>query len=179
VDDSTKSKIQVSGLLVVCLITWYGSLLVRGRYSPMTATFGEHLGGATMAITAGAFTTIAFTKWIWKWSVLRPWLVDTPIVAGDWEGDVHRKYKNGQSNEAHVEVAVKIHQSTMSRVRFVQTMKDRSAEGHTEACELYRAADGKFYLEGVYQVTKNEEHKDTQGSERFIMERCGCNSTTH
>ena len=152
---------------MVCLITWYATLLIRGHTAPTAATPGEHFAGLTTAITVGAFATLAFKKWLWRWKALHPWFVDVPLVAGEWQGDVHRKYKDSQPNEVQVKVDVRIEQPTISSVRFIQTMKDQSAEGHTEACELYRASDGKFYLEGLYQITKNEEHQETGGKKQI------------
>ena len=166
-DDSTKLKVQVGGLFLVCLAMWYITLVVRGHISPATASMGDHFAGGTTSISIGAFAVVAFKKWLWKWRLFRPWLVDVPLVAGRWQGVVHRKYKNGQLSSSCFEVGAVIQQPTISRVRFIQTMKDRSAEGHTEACELYRAADGNFYLEGLYQVTKNEEHIETNGKKEI------------
>jgi hypothetical protein len=166
-DDSTKSKFHVGALVVVCLLTWYATLLIRGHSSPVTATLGDHFAGLTSAISGGAFGAIAFAKWLWRWRMLHPWFVDVPVVAGIWYGDVHRKYKDNQPDGAHVKVRVTIEQPTMSQVRYIQTMEDQSAEGHTEACVLYRAADGKYYLEGLYQVTKTEEHTETKGKRQI------------
>lgn len=162
-EESTKKQIQLWVLFIVCAISWYLSLRVRGRISPLDATVGEHFAGITFAITIGVFVTIAFEKWIWRWRILHPWLVDTPLVAGSWKGKVLRKYSNGATHQVERSVIVKIDQPNISKILFVQTREDKKEEGYTEACQLYKAADGKYYLEGIYQLTKNEEHEDTNG----------------
>lgn len=166
-DDSTKFKLHVGGLTNVCLVSWYVTLLMRGHAIPTEATVGEHFSGVTTAISVGAFAVVAFKKWLWKWQVLHPWFVDVPIIAGEWEGDVHRKFKESQPSPVHVKVHVRIEQPLMSKVRYIQTMTDQTAEGHTEACEIYKASDGFFYLEGLYQVTKNEDHNETNGTRKI------------
>lgn len=67
-------------------------------------------------------------------------------------------------NKVELSVFVTVEQPNVSRILFVQTMGDETAQGHTEACAIYKAADGKYYLEGIYQITKNEEHSDTDGA---------------
>lgn len=85
-EESARKRFQVGALVAVCVVTWYVTLLVRGRTLPFDATVGEHFSGFTTAISVGAFAAIAFAKWIWRWQKLHPWLVETTFGGGIVEG---------------------------------------------------------------------------------------------
>jgi hypothetical protein len=166
-DGSGKTRLHVGALIAVAVITWYGALVFGGRLSPFEATPREHLSGITTAISVAAFAALTFQRRLWRWKLLYPWFVDIPLLAGNWEGNAFRKFKEGKPNELQVPVRVKIEQPTISTVRYIQTMTDGSAEGHTESCQLFLDHDGKFYLEGIYQVTKFEGHPETAGRRKI------------
>ena len=163
--DSEKTKLQIRALMVFCVLIWYLSHVLRGRVNPFSAeTLGEQWACLTAAFTAGTLAVVAYQKWFWRLKLLRPWFENTPLVFGEYEGNVVRTYKDGVPDDTEVAVDVIITQPSVSKVFFLQTMKNQNAEGHTEACQLFRANDKQYYLEGIYDVTKNENHAETQGS---------------
>lgn len=166
-DESLKTKLQVTLLLAIAAVTWYITLVVRGHINPFTAQVGDQVAGITFAITVTSIGVVTFQRRLWRFLWLRPWLVDTPLLAGNWNGEVLRKYKGSGRDTTKVSVKVTVEQPTISTIRFIQTMTDRSAEGHTESCQLFRPGDGKYYLEGIYQITKNEEHSETEGQQKI------------
>ena len=145
-DESLKTKLQVTLLLAIAAVTWYITLLVRGYINPLTAQIGEQVAGITSAITVASIGVVTFRRRFWRFLWLRPWLVDTPLLAGNWNGEVLRKYKESGRDITKVSVKVTIEQPTISTIRLIQTTMDRSAEGYTEACQLFRSGDGKYYI---------------------------------
>jgi hypothetical protein len=162
-DETSRTKIQVGVVLMLGALVWWLVLLLHRQSSPLSATLEQQLSAIGTAISVVTMVVVAFRRRLWKWRVFHSWLVDVPIVEGRWSCTVARKAKEGASSSVHVEAIVVIEQPTMSTVRYVQTMKNETAEGHTEACQLYRSADGYYYLEGLYQVTKREDHTETAG----------------
>jgi len=160
---SDKTRIHVTALIVIAVLAWYAMLLFHGHLSPFDATIAEHFGGITTSITVGTLAVVMFRTVLWKYSLLHPWFVDTPVLEGSWTGTVLRKYREHHVDERTVPIRVRIEQPTITAILFIQTMSDGSAEGHTEACGLFRGTDGKLYLEGIYQVTKYEVHQETSG----------------
>ena len=162
-DDTPRTKTQVGFVLILGAVVWWIVLRLRGYASPVAAGMADQFSAITTATSVVTVIVIIFRKRIWKWRMLHPWFVDVPVVEGHWLGTVDRREDHGSSSSVRVEVSVVIDQPTMSTVRYVQTMSNDSAEGHTEACQLYRGADGFFYLEGIYQITKREDHRESTG----------------
>lgn len=161
--DSDRTKLQVRTLLAFCVLTWYGSHVARGRVTPFSASMAEQWACLTAAFTAGTLAVVAYQKWIWRWHFLHPWFENTPLIFGEYEGTVVRTFKDGEVDNTEVEVDITITQPSVSKVLFLQKMKNQEAEGHTEACQLYRDNDSHYYIEGIYEVTKNENHPETEG----------------
>jgi hypothetical protein len=48
-----------------------------------------------------------FVNWFWKWKLFYPWLVQTPNLSGEWEGDIKSNWKKDELDLIPIEVSIK------------------------------------------------------------------------
>src|SRR5947208_11746859 len=82
-------KIQIKTVIWITAIIWAILSLISGVsvsinfFKPVSTITG------VVVIIIGIFE-----KWIWKWSVLHPWLIPFPNLQGTWKGELISNWKD-------------------------------------------------------------------------------------
>lgn len=66
------------------------------------------VGKALTAATITVLFDIAFTKWIWKWKIINPYLVKTPNLNGTWIGQFKSSWIDPETNAGIPPIDVKV-----------------------------------------------------------------------
>jgi hypothetical protein len=91
-------------------------------------------------VTAYLLLHFAFTKWGWRWTVFRGWLVPYPDLQGTWQGELQTTWRNPQTGEVPGPIAVTIAiRQTFSAISIVmftgESMSYSTAASLSEADE--------------------------------------------
>lgn len=89
-----KNSFHIKALLYVTAFVWALLLVYQGQ--SLTWGFIKTLNFMTafMIILIGAFD-----KWIWRWKLLHPWFVSTPILVGTWKGAITSDWIDPETNK--------------------------------------------------------------------------------
>jgi hypothetical protein len=61
---------------------------------------------ATLTISINAFFWLVFVKWIWKWKIFYPWLVQFPNLNGKWNGSIQSNWENKKLDPINITVEI-------------------------------------------------------------------------
>jgi hypothetical protein len=87
------------------------------------------------AITIYLILSYVFTKWLWRWSVFKDWLVPFPDLQGTWQGEVTSKWTDPSTGKIPPPVSVVlVITQTFSSLRCV--MFTRESESVSTAAQI-------------------------------------------
>ncbi|MBI2202846.1 MAG: hypothetical protein HYU41_03180 [Candidatus Rokubacteria bacterium] len=145
------SRVQLSTLIAAAALVW-GVLLIAA--------------GATVGIEfARPFNTVigvlvillwVCERWGWRWQLLHPWFVATPVLHGTWRGQIVSTWIDPATGRqvAPIEAYVAITQ-TASTIRM--RMMTRESQSELLGASIVSDADGLPRLYGTYRNTPRQE----------------------
>lgn len=95
-----------------------------------------------------------FTKWIWKWKFLHPWLVVVPDLSGKWEGEIYYKW-NGQEGVRQTRVEIK---QSFNHILVLLSTVESNSHSVTSSFDI----DDKRGICNLYYTYVNEPHVNIQ-----------------
>lgn len=75
-------------------------------------------------ITVNILLWTIFIKWVWKFKIFYPWLVQTPDLSGKWKGFLKSNWQDGKLDPIPTEVTIK--QSFLHIQVIIKTGESRS-----------------------------------------------------
>ncbi len=86
-------------------------------------------------VTIYFILSLVFTKWLWRWSIFRGWLVPFPNLQGTWEGMLSSTWKDPETNQviAPLPIILVIRQ-TFSSISCVQY--SRESDSYSTAAQI-------------------------------------------
>lgn len=86
--------------------------------------FWKALSHVSTTISINIAFWLIFIKWLWKFGIFYPWLVQVPDLSGNWEGTVVSNWGGGNRNP--IPVSISIHQTFLNIQVTVKTAESRS-----------------------------------------------------
>jgi len=138
-------RLHLSAIILTASVIWGGLLLFQGvALSPTWFTPFSRVVGAIMFLLA------AFDLWLWRWSLLRGWLVKRPIIDGTWRADIVSNWVNPETGiRVHpIHGFMVVHQTFSKLSLCLMTDESRS---ELLGAEITNAGDGTYRVFGVYR----------------------------
>jgi hypothetical protein len=93
---SIKKEAQIWFPLIVILLIWIGVLRATG--TPLSINW-EAIEKLPHVVTIFVIISFVFTKWLWRISWFRGWLVQFPDLEGTWEGELQSTWVNPETGQ--------------------------------------------------------------------------------
>lgn len=131
--EKINGKVQMYAQIAAFLAIWIFVLVVT-QPTPVWDLV-EALKQVPTAIAIYAVLGIIFTKWIWRWSFLHPWLVKIPDLQGTWRGILKSDWIDPATGQgvAPIPMVLTIRQN-FSNIRCVLMTKESSS--HSVAADI-------------------------------------------
>jgi len=68
--------------------------------------FSKALSHISTAISINIIFWLVFIKWLWKFKLFYPWLVQVPNLSGKWEGTIKSNWGNDKQAPIPMEIAI-------------------------------------------------------------------------
>lgn len=94
--ESIKKEVLIYISLSLMLLIWVAVLRVTG--TPLSINW-EAVKKLPDVVTIFVVISFVFTKWLWRISWLRGWLVRFPDLQGTWEGELYSTWENPETGE--------------------------------------------------------------------------------
>ena len=88
------SRLQISILLGLVVVTWWITLFIRGV--PLNKEYLMPFAPTVSVLVAYQFI---FEHWLWRLGWINRWLVKRPDLRGTWLVDIRSNYKNPETGE--------------------------------------------------------------------------------
>lgn len=85
--------------------------------------FDKAFSHISTTISINIVVWIIFIKWLWKYRLFYPWLVQVPDLSGKWAGEIRSNYPGA---DAPIPVAIDISQSFLNIQVRIQTEESKS-----------------------------------------------------
>ena len=66
--------------------------------------FEKALSNISTTISINIIVWTVFIKWLWKWNIFYPWMVQFPNLSGEWEGII----KSNWNDDTNLEIPISI-----------------------------------------------------------------------
>ena len=137
-------KKQITTIVWASVLIWALLLIING-VSVSQSWF------SLVSIVIGILVILIgiFNKWLWKLSILHPWLISTPVLQGTWKGEIRSSYIGPKTGQVTPPIkAYFVVKQTYSTV----TMRLMTNESSSESISniLRKKDDGSFTLTGIY-----------------------------
>lgn len=142
----------IAGIVTSAFVVWAIYRIALGE-TPSLAMFAP-LGLSTSAVTIFVLT---FIHSIWKWKLLRGWLVDRPNLEGTWRCRLLSTYRDARGERVEKVVYAVIRQSFLNISLRLYTDAARSA---SISESLSKEGTALFQLAVVYQNVPNVEFRN-------------------
>jgi hypothetical protein len=143
-------------ILGAAVVVWSCALFIMGLQP--SATLLTPFGATTAVVT---LLSLAFSKWMWRWRLLRGWVVRRPNLAGTWRAELHSTYEvDGMRVRKNGFLVVTQDLSSLS----VRLYTDQ-AHSYSLAQNVIEQSDGFFEVACVYLNVPNPEARALQNSE--------------
>jgi hypothetical protein len=94
--ETIKKEVLIYLSLGLILLIWVGVLRATG--SPRSINW-EAITKLPDVVTVFVVISFVFTKWLWRISWFRGWLVRFPDLQGTWEGELQSTWENPETRE--------------------------------------------------------------------------------
>ncbi|HEX8579759.1 MAG TPA: hypothetical protein VF655_09235 [Allosphingosinicella sp.] len=95
--------------------------------------------GATVSVVT--LLAVIFSKWIWKWRILRNWVVKRPDLNGTWKADLHSTFEvDGERVKKSGFMVIK------------QDLSELSIRLYTDQAHSYSLAQNVIDRDGFFEV---------------------------
>lgn len=136
-------RTAVTIILGGSVLVWIMALCLF-RY-PLTPDLLKPFGLTSTIVSFGA---VMFEKYVWRWGILRGWLVERPFLGGTWRAVLHSTYEKDGVRIPPKEVFVVIRQTLTSMTFRLYTDRARS---HSLAESIYKEQKDLYALSISYQ----------------------------
>ncbi|SRR2546425_3639452 len=145
------SRLQLSTLIAAAALVWALLLIVEGA-----AVGPEFARPFNTVIGVLVILLWVCERWGWRWQLLHPWFVATPVLHGTWRGQIVSTWVDPATGQqiAPIEAYVAITQ-TASTIRM--RMMTRESESELLGASIVREANGLLRLYGTYRNTPRQE----------------------
>jgi len=130
--ESIKKEILIYISLGLMLLIWVGVLRATG--TPLSINW-EAIKKLPDVVTIFVLVSFVFTKWLWRISWFRGWLVQVPYIQGTWAGNLQSTWKNPKTGQGipPLKMILVVRQtfSTMSC-----TMFTKESESYSRAAQI-------------------------------------------
>jgi len=153
-----KLRSQVTLIIALAVLIWGGILYFSGGGISwnLLAPFG-------ITVTVVTLASILFVNFIWKWGLLRRWLVQRPNLSGTWKCKLVSNYTvEGKGVEKTVYVVIR--QSLLS-IHFSMYTDEARSVSISENITMDRG--GLFSLAIVYRNTPKVEHRQEKSEMHY------------
>jgi SMODS-associating 2TM, beta-strand rich effector domain len=94
--ETIKKEVLIYLSLGLMLLIWVGVLRATG--TPLSINW-EAITKLPDVVTVFVVISFVFTKWLWRISWFRGWLVRFPDLQGTWEGELQSTWENPETRE--------------------------------------------------------------------------------
>jgi hypothetical protein len=145
-------RTQVALIIGIAVVVWTIFLSVFGQQELKTSLLAP-MGATIATVTVAA---VVFEKFVWRWHLLRGWLVTRPDLQGTWKARLVSNFASNGSPTEKVVYAV-VRQSLTSLTLRLYTDKAKSA---SIASSLYVDGGDLFTLSISYQNVPDVEQRN-------------------
>ena len=137
-------KLHLSAIILAAAFIWGVLLLFEGvPISPAWFhPFSRVVGTLMILLTA-------FDLWIWRWPILRGWLVKRPVLTGTWRAEVRSNWVDPATGQTVTRAGFMVVQQTFSRLSLSLITEESRSE--LLGAEISRGGDGTYRVFGVYR----------------------------
>ena len=86
----------VYAVVILSAFFWYGLAFFSGKDISKLWDFIKLIPNV---VTADLVALFVFTKWGWKWTIFRKWLVPFPDLNGTWKGQINTTWIDPKTNK--------------------------------------------------------------------------------
>jgi len=138
------SRLHITPVVFIVGVVWLGLLAIDG-----VAVELRWLGGLTSVIPILLVLLAVFDKWLWKWSWLRGWFTDRPLLCGTWQVTLQTEWVDPKTGTTPAPIlcymAVRQSFSALS-MRLMTSESPSTLIAHG----ILRSGDGLYRVAGVY-----------------------------
>ncbi len=138
-------RLHLSAILFAAAVIW-GCLLILEGVSISPHYFHP------FSVVVGAMTLLlaAFDLWLWRWRILRGWLVKRPLIAGTWRTELRSNWVDPATGRQIAPIAAfMIIRQTFSTLTLCLVTEESRSE--LVGAEISRSQDGTYRVFGVYR----------------------------
>jgi hypothetical protein len=143
---NVKQEILIWFQLVAFVAIWVAILFVTGTGLVIN---WEALKKLPDVVTVYVLLSFAFTRWLWRWSIFRNWLVPFPDLQGTWEGTIQSTWKNPATDKGVQPInAILVVRQTFSSISCVLFTSE--SDSYSSTAQIVRDDDG-----GIIRLSYN------------------------
>jgi hypothetical protein len=104
----------------------FGTYVVLFLYTQNlnSINFEKAISNISTTISINIIIWTIFVKWLWKWKIFYPWLIQFPDLSGEWEGQIKSNYPNKQ--DEIIPITVIIYQNFFNIQVKIKTKESKS-----------------------------------------------------
>lgn len=68
--------------------------------------FEKAISNISTTISINIIIWTIFVKWLWKWKIFYPWLIQFPDLSGEWEGQIKSNFPDKQNEVIPITVII-------------------------------------------------------------------------
>jgi hypothetical protein len=125
----TMKNVNVKAFLGLILLLSAAAWVALAYFGGLDLSkIGDFFSLIPKVVTVDAVAIAIFTKWLWRWTALKGWLVPFPDLNGTWLGEIHSDWIDSESGNkvSSIPAMVTIRQSFFNISVVMQTAEMRS-----------------------------------------------------
>lgn len=119
-----KHNIRTFAFAIIGLAFFIYAVIFLITQDLSSVDFQKALSSISTTITINIIIWTIFIKWLWKWKIFYPWLVQIPDLSGKWTGEIKSNWEEGKLSPIPVEL--NIEQSFLHIQVIMKTEESRS-----------------------------------------------------
>jgi hypothetical protein len=148
------SRIHVTIYIGIAFVIWGLLLWING--TPLT---WDHFKPFSVVVAAMVAIGVAFDKWVWRWPILRGWLVKRPDIRGTWLVALKGDWENPETKEKiHTITCYMVVRQTLSTLS-MRLMTQQSSSALITG-KIFTEDDGYYRVATIY---RNEPKLEIRG----------------
>jgi hypothetical protein len=137
------TEIQLYVLILLAAVIWIIQLWIHGDSI-------SHINFSQITSIIGVLIILLkiFDKWIWKWGIFYPWLVDKPYLQGTWKGSILSSWVDPEQNPKKKIDSYLVIKQTYSSIYINLITKESSS--NLLSGKIIKNPNNTFQVIGVY-----------------------------